>query len=62
MDVNDLRSIITVVSFLLFVGIVCWAWSGARRADFDEAARLPLDDDQPLPLRDNTSSSRHGHA
>lgn len=49
MDVNDLRSIITVMSFLLFVGIVCWAWSGRRKADFDAAARLPLDDDQPLP-------------
>jgi cytochrome c oxidase cbb3-type subunit 4 len=62
MDVNDLRSIITVVSFMLFVGIVFWAWSGSRKADFDEAARLPLDDDQPLPLADNTSTGRHGNA
>jgi len=58
MDVNDLRSIITVVSFLLFVGIVCWAWSSSRKADFDEAARLPLDDDQPLP----PGTGRHGNA
>ena len=47
MDVNDLRSLITVVSFLLFIGIVCWAWSGKRRADFEAAARLPLEDDYP---------------
>ena len=58
MDVNDLRSIITVVSFVLFVGIVFWAWSGRRKADFDAAARLPLDDDQPLP----TDATRQGHA
>ncbi len=56
MDVNDLRAIITVVSFVLFVGIVCWAWSGARKADFDAAARLPLEDDQRLP------PGNHGHA
>lgn len=56
MDVNDLRSIITVVSFLLFIGIVFWAWSGRRKADFDAAARLPLDDDQPLP------PATHGNA
>jgi cytochrome c oxidase cbb3-type subunit 4 len=58
MDVNDLRSIITVACFLLFVGIVCWAWSGKRKADFDAAARLPLDDDQSLP----SATGRHGNA
>lgn len=58
MDVNDLRSIITVVSLLLFVGIVFWAWSGNRKADFDAAARLPLDDDQSLP----PATGRHGNA
>lgn len=45
MDINDLRSIFTIVSFLTFVGIVVWAWSKRNRADFDEAARLPLEDD-----------------
>lgn len=45
MDINDLRSIYTAVSFLIFVGIVVWAWSKRNRADFDEAARLPLEDD-----------------
>lgn len=49
MDINDLRSLITVVSLLLFLGIVFWAWSGKRKTAFDEAARLPLDDDHPLP-------------
>jgi len=58
MDVNDLRSIITVVCLLLFVGIVCWAWSGNRKADFDAAARLPLDDDQSVP----PATGRHGNA
>ena len=45
MDINLLRSIVTVVSLVLFVGIVAWAWSKRRKADFDEAARLPFEQD-----------------
>ncbi len=46
MDINDLRSIVTVVSLLTFLGIVAWAWSRGNRASFDEAARLPFADDR----------------
>jgi cytochrome c oxidase cbb3-type subunit 4 len=46
MDVNDLRTLWTVVSFAAFLGIVFWAYSGKRKARFDEAARLVLDDDE----------------
>lgn len=45
MDVNDLRSIVTVVSLLTFLGIVAWAWSRGNRARFEEAARLPFAED-----------------
>ncbi len=45
MDINLLRSVITAVLFVVFIGIVLWAWSKGRRADFEAAARLPLDDD-----------------
>jgi len=45
MDINLMRSLITVVLFVAFIGIVVWAWGKGRRADFDAAARLPLDDD-----------------
>ena len=48
MDINDVRIIITVVSFLIFVGIVIWAWSGKQSNSFKEAANLPfIDDDKP---------------
>ena len=47
MDVNDLRSVVTVLSFVAFIGIVAWAWSGRRRAAFDAAARLALHGDEP---------------
>jgi cytochrome c oxidase cbb3-type subunit IV len=45
MDINDLRSIFTVVSLLIFIGIVAWAWSKRNKRDFDEAAQLPLKSD-----------------
>lgn len=40
------RSIVTVIAFVTFIGIILWAWSGARRERFDAAARLPLEDDE----------------
>ncbi|CAM5783746.1 MAG: cbb3-type cytochrome c oxidase subunit 3 [Burkholderiales bacterium] len=45
MDINLLRGVITVVTFIVFVGIVVWAWSGRNRARFEEAARLPFEQD-----------------
>jgi len=42
MDLNDLRSLVTVVSMGSFLGIVLWAWSRANTSRFDEAARLPF--------------------
>lgn len=49
MDLNTLRSLVTVLSFALFLGIIAWTFSRGNRAAFDEAAALPfLDgDDEP---------------
>ena len=46
MDINDLRSIVTVVSLFAFLGIVAWAWSRSNRSAFDEAAQLPFAEEQ----------------
>jgi cytochrome c oxidase cbb3-type subunit 4 len=45
MDMVMLRSVLTLLVFLVFLGIIAWAWSSRRKADFDEAARLPFDDE-----------------
>ena len=37
--------IVSVVLLASFVGGWIWAWRPARRAAFDAAARLPLDED-----------------
>ena len=44
MDINDVRSLITVVSFIAFLGIVVWAYGSKRKAGFEAAARSVLDD------------------
>lgn len=52
MDINDMRSLITVAGLVCFLAIGFWAYSGKRRKDFDEAANLPFsgpneDDESP---------------
>ena len=37
--------IVTAALLVVFVGGWLWAWSPRRRGDFEEAARLPLDED-----------------
>ena len=39
-----LSGIITLALLVLFVGGWIWAWRPARKASFDAAARLPLDE------------------
>lgn len=46
MDLNIIRSVVTVVLFFAFIGIVLWAWSRPRKRMFDEAAHLPFADDE----------------
>ncbi|AWI80568.1 MAG: CcoQ/FixQ family Cbb3-type cytochrome c oxidase assembly chaperone [Betaproteobacteria bacterium HGW-Betaproteobacteria-13] len=49
MEINDLRIIVTVLGFACFLGICAWAYSRHAKTGFDEAARLPLTDDD-LPV------------
>jgi cytochrome c oxidase cbb3-type subunit IV len=43
MDINDLRSVVTVLSLLLFVALMAWTWRPRARNEHDAAARLPFD-------------------
>jgi cytochrome c oxidase cbb3-type subunit 4 len=45
MDINLLRSIVTVLTFAIFIGIVWWAMSRRNQVNFDEAAQLPFRQD-----------------
>jgi len=44
-ELFDARSMVTVISFITFIGIVWWAYSGRRKSAFDEAAWLPFADE-----------------
>jgi cbb3-type cytochrome oxidase subunit 3 len=36
---------LTIVLFIIFIGIIVWAWSPGRKQDFNDAAHLVIDDD-----------------
>ena len=44
MDNGTFHGLLTLVALIGFVAIALWAWSGARRRSFDQAARMPLDE------------------
>jgi cytochrome c oxidase cbb3-type subunit 4 len=42
------QSIWTTVVFILFTGIIVWAYNSKRKSNFDEVARDILDDDDSV--------------
>lgn len=53
------RAFTTVLAFAAFIAITAWAWSRRRRDEFEQAAHLPLEeDDADRPAPRNTTSSR----
>jgi len=45
MTIPLFHSLWTIAVLVIFIGIIIWAFSKGRKASFDEAARLPLEDD-----------------
>ena len=58
-----LHSIMTLITFVTFIGIVFWALSKKRKPEFDEAANAPfaLPDDAEGPQA-NAGAARGGNA
>ena len=56
MDAGLLHGLWTAAMIAVFAAIVAWAWSGRRKRDFEEAARLPLEED----TEDVTDRARRG--
>ena len=60
MELTDLRSLMTVLSFIAFLARVVWAWTARRRAAFDDAAQLPFaGDDDNLSSEPDQAKPRH---
>ncbi|QIT54970.1 cbb3-type cytochrome c oxidase subunit 3 [Aquisalimonas sp. 2447] len=59
MDINTVRGLLTLILLILFIGIVFWAFSSRRKKDFEEAARLPLEDEEPAENSDAAARQEH---
>ena len=46
MDFTLIQSLWSIVILVTFLGIVFWAYSSKRKSAFDEASRLPFEDDE----------------
>lgn len=56
-----LSGIFTVLTMLAFAAVVYWAWDSRNKARFDEAAQLPLDEDEPAPVKpDSRADTKRG--
>jgi len=50
MDLNDVRSLVTLLSLALFLALMVWTWWPDRKGAHEAAAQLPFDeDDHPSP-------------
>ena len=58
MSMSDFHSWWSVALLAVFIAIVAWAWSGKRREEFEQAARIPLDDDEPVTARRPSDAPR----
>ena len=45
MSAGIAHGIWTIVLIVTFVAIVAWTFSRSRKAEFEQAARIPLDDE-----------------
>ena len=57
MSMGLIHSIWTLLLVATFIGIIAWAFSRRRKQSFDEAARMPLEDDD---VPDASGDKRHG--
>ena len=55
---NILRGIATVLAMSAFIAVVLWSWSRRRRESFDEASRLPLEEDPEIVAAERRRASR----
>ena len=56
MDLTTLRIVTTVLCFIMFLGIVVWAYARGNKERFDEASRLPF---MPDPCPSTEEKQRH---
>ncbi len=58
MEINTLRTAVTLLAFLAFIGILVWAYLPKHRDRFEQASRLPFMDDEDMQPTKYSGSSR----
>jgi len=62
MDLNTIRTLITLSAFAFFLGIVWWAYGPARRARFEKDGQMVFDDPEFPPTANADTASRRNDA
>jgi cytochrome c oxidase cbb3-type subunit 4 len=59
-DINLARAAVLILLIIAFLGIWAWAWSHKRKAEFQAASMLPLEeDDGRIPNYHNESDGKN---
>lgn len=56
---NTIQVLWTLVAFVVFVGIVIWAFSGKRQQEFHEASMLAFDEVDMNKVEQNSGDKDH---
>ncbi len=59
MSVSFVQSVWTVMAMVVFIGIVVWAYSSRKKADFEQAGRMAMDDDKPVSDSMNNAATNN---
>jgi cytochrome c oxidase cbb3-type subunit 4 len=58
MDINDIRALYSVLMFVMFIGIIIWAYSRKQKDRFNEASNLPFNEpEKPIMKKENSTNS-----
>ncbi len=55
-DIHMLNGILTLILLIVFIGIFFWAYSSKRKEAFDQASRLPLEDNDGIKSTEKSGS------
>jgi len=59
-DASLIHAVWTVLLLIIFIGIVGWVFVVRRRSDFEQAARIPLDDEPEKDEGGGGGKREHG--
>lgn len=55
---SELHTVLTVLFFVIFVGIIVVTYSKGQRNTMEKASRIPLEDDKPTEQQTKYSKDR----